>query len=45
MSNVVYLLGAGASYGKRHEITLRGIGDVLPNPHQDVMLLTKAYLS
>ena len=26
MSNVVYLLGAGASYGKRHEITLRGIG-------------------
>lgn len=26
MSKVVYLLGAGASYGKRHEITLRSIG-------------------
>lgn len=30
MSNVVYLLGAGASYGKRHEITLRGIGGRSP---------------
>ncbi len=26
MSKVVYLLGGGASYGKRHEISFRGIG-------------------